>query len=106
MHLLLQQATPLDACIGTGVPLTIEDWLSACFGYVGEDWHDYVGQDPAFFRPPDHFYADPYFINSLGWTPTVDTGKLAKMMVDADTRWNDGFSIEQMVEYERVTWLQ
>lgn len=110
MHLLLQQeGRGLDACIGTGTGSTVEEWLDACFGYVGVDWRS--AQPPlvahlngSVWRPSDHFIADPSLVNGLGWLPSVNLSTLAKMMVEADIERKRGFNTEMMVEYERATW--
>jgi len=87
MWRMLQQPTPQDYVIGTGVCHTVRDLVEAAFGHVGLDWRKYVVTDPRFIRPAevDLLVADPSKAKAeLGWTPTVDFAKLIAMMVDAD----------------------
>jgi GDPmannose 4,6-dehydratase len=87
MWRMLQQPTPQDFVIGTGVCHTVRDLVEAAFGHVGLDWRKYVATDPRFIRPAevDLLVADPSKAKAeLGWTPTVDFAGLIAMMVDAD----------------------
>lgn len=73
MWLMLQAETPADYVIATGKNHSIKDFLDITFKELGLDWHDYVREDPAFYRPAE--------LNSLvgnaglakkklGWQPT------------------------------------
>jgi GDPmannose 4,6-dehydratase len=87
MWRMLQQPTPQDYVIGTGVCHTVRDLVEAAFGHVGLDWRKYVVTDPRFIRPAevDLLVADPSKAKAeLGWTPTVDFASLIAMMVNAD----------------------
>jgi GDPmannose 4,6-dehydratase len=88
MWLMLQQETPDDYVIGTGVTHSIRDLLDLAFRRVGiEDWNDYVVQDPQFLRPAevDLLIADASKARDrLGWKPTVGFDELVAMMVDAE----------------------
>jgi GDPmannose 4,6-dehydratase len=88
MWLMLQQETPDDYVIGTGVTHSIHDLLDLAFRRVGiEDWNDYVVQDPQFLRPAevDLLIADASKARDrLGWKPTVGFDELVAMMVDAE----------------------
>ena len=87
MWRMLQQPTPQDYVIGTGVCHTVRDLVEAAFGHVGLDWRKHVVTDPRFIRPAevDLLVADPSKAKAdLGWTPTVDFATLIAMMVDAD----------------------
>ncbi|MGB1076401.1 MAG: GDP-mannose 4,6-dehydratase [Flavobacteriales bacterium] len=53
MHKMLQQETPGDCTIGTGISSTIGDLCDAAYSAVGLDWHDYVASDPALKRPKE-----------------------------------------------------
>ena len=87
MWLILQQDTPEDFVIGTGVARSVEEFVSAAFAHVDLDWRDYVVVDPKFYRPAevDLLLADPSKAQQqLGWQPQVDFDGLVAMMVDAD----------------------
>ncbi|MEQ8787985.1 MAG: GDP-mannose 4,6-dehydratase [Pirellulaceae bacterium] len=87
MWLMLQQETPSDYVIGTGVAKSVREFVEAAFGHVGLDWRKYVVVDPKFYRPAevDLLLADPSKARrELGWEPTVSIEQLVAMMVDAD----------------------
>ena len=64
------------------------EWLCDCFEEIGlDDWHNYVRQDPRFFRPAevDLLIGDPTKAREkLGWVPEVDFKSLVSMMVQND----------------------
>ncbi len=88
MWRMLQQDTPQDYVVATGVTQSIRRLLEIAFGRVGiSDWEKYVEQDPRFFRPAevDLLIGDASKAEELlGWTPTFDFVDLVEMMVDAD----------------------
>ncbi len=87
MWMLLQHDEPLDLVIGTGETHTIREFLDEAFGYVDQDWNEYVRIDPKYFRPTevDFLLADATKANQiLGWTPRVKFHDLVRIMVDAD----------------------
>ncbi|CAJ60428.1 GDP-D-mannose dehydratase, NAD(P)-binding [Frankia alni ACN14a] len=88
MWRMLQQETPDDYVVATGVTHSIRELLDAAFGRVGiGDWSGLVKQDPRFFRPAevDVLVGDPSKAREvLGWTPRVGFEELIAMMVDAD----------------------
>ncbi len=87
MWRMLQRDQPDDFVIGTGHTCSVRDLCDAAFGCVGLDYHDYVQQDPRFFRPAevDLLVADNARAKAeLGWTPTVSFEHLVEMMVEAD----------------------
>jgi len=89
MWMMLQQETPQDYVIGTGVTHAVREFCEAAFGYVGLDYRDYVVQDPRFYRPAevDLLVADPSKARQvLGWEPEVTFEALVRMMVDADLK--------------------
>ena len=91
MWLMLQQDTPDDYVISTGVAHSVKDLIEIAFARVGLDWQKHVYQDPALLRPAevDHLLGDcSKAKQQLGWTPSVDFKQLVEMMVDADIeRW-------------------
>jgi GDPmannose 4,6-dehydratase len=87
MHLMLQQDTPDDFVIATGVTETVQRFCEVAFGNAGLKWEDHVVIDPRFIRPaevelligrPDKAK------NILGWQPDVDFEQLVTMMVESD----------------------
>ena len=88
MWLMLQQPEPDDYVVATGETHSIEEFLTLAFEEVGlDDWHNYVRQDPRFFRPAevDLLIGDPTKTrDKLGWIPEVDFPSLVKMMVKND----------------------
>ena len=87
MWLMLQQDTPTDYVIATGVAHSVRDLIEIAFARVGLEWQKYVRIDPAFLRPAEveHLLGDASKAKAdLGWTPSVDFKQLVEMMVDAD----------------------
>lgn len=88
MWMMLQQPEPDDYVVATGEAHSIEEFLTLAFEEVGlDDWHNYVRQDPRFFRPAevDLLIGDPTKTrDKLGWVPEVDFPTLVKMMVKND----------------------
>ena len=88
MWMMLQQPEPDDYVVATGEAHSIEEFLTLAFEEIGlDDWHNYVRQDPRFFRPAevDLLIGDPSKTrDKLGWVPEVDFPSLVKMMVKND----------------------
>ncbi len=87
MWLMLQQDTPEDYVIATGVTHSVRDLVRVAFEHVGLNYEDYVKVDPAFIRPAevDLLIGDPSKAKKqLGWEPEVSFEGLVAMMVDAD----------------------
>ncbi len=105
MWLILQQDTPDDYVIATGVQHTVREFCTLAFHYVGIelDWKgqgiDEKGYDKAtgkmivcvnknFYRPTDvvNLLGDPTKAKTkLGWNPqSTSYEELCKMMVDSD----------------------
>ena len=92
MWLMLQQPTPDDYVIATGVSHSVRDLVQIAFSHVGLDWQKYVKIDPQFLRPAevDHLIGNPDKARRvLGWQQKVEFKQLIEMMVDADfERWS------------------
>jgi GDPmannose 4,6-dehydratase len=87
MWLMLQQDSPDDYVVATGVAHSVRDLVQEAFAHVGLDWQKYVKVDPRFLRPAevDHLIGDASKARKvLGWEPSVDFRGLVGMMVDAD----------------------
>ncbi len=87
MWLMLQQHTPEDYVIGTGVHHTVQEFVETAFAHAGLDWKDHVRFDPKMVRPSEvnTLLADTTKAQRLlDWKPTVDFDGLVKRMVDHD----------------------
>jgi len=87
MWLMLQQPTPEDFVIATGVTHSIKQLLEIAFSHVGLDWQKHVEIDPALLRPTEDnlLTGDASKANKiLGWKPTVTFEQMVRMMVDSD----------------------
>ena len=87
MWLMLQQDTPDDYVIATGISHSVREVVECAFGHAGLDWQKYVRVDPVFLRPAevDHLIGDASRARRvLGWEPQVNFEGLIAMMVDAD----------------------
>jgi GDPmannose 4,6-dehydratase len=106
MWLMLQQETPDDYVMATGITTTVRDFISMAFAEAGLPlrWEGrgvdekgvdatngatLVEIDPRYFRPAevDLLIGDPSkAIVTLGWKPKVRLPELVKMMVEADIK--------------------
>ena len=87
MWLMLQQDTPDDYVIATGVTHTVRDCVEVAFDQAGLRWEDHVRLDDALLRPAevDSLVGDASkAARVLGWTPQTDFEALIRLMVDAD----------------------
>ena len=87
MWLMLQQETPDDYVIATGVTTSVREMCQIAFSCAGLDMEKYLVIDPALYRPAE---VDVLLGNSskararLGWSPTVDLRTMIEEMVNAD----------------------
>lgn len=96
MWAMLQQETPDDYVIATGITTTVRDMCEIAFRHVGLDYNDYVVIDKEFFRPAevDVLLGNPDKAErKLGWKPKTSLEQLITMMVDADLRRIDGNAV-------------
>jgi GDPmannose 4,6-dehydratase len=87
MWLMLQQDTPDDYVIATGVSITVREFVQRVFARLDLDWEEYVEIDPRYFRPTEVEYlqGDPSKAKAgLGWEPKVDLDELVERMVAYD----------------------
>ncbi|MEK7649223.1 MAG: GDP-mannose 4,6-dehydratase [Patescibacteria group bacterium] len=88
--MMLQQDTPDDYVIGTGVSHSVRDFVKIAFSIAGiDDWENYVVIDERYYRPTevDHLQADwSKAKEKLGWAPKVDFHELVRDMVEADIK--------------------
>ena len=106
MWLMLQQKTPDDYVIATGVTATVREFITLAFARAGyalrwdgkgvdekgidaESGALLIQVDPRYFRPAevDILIGDPSKARKLlGWKPRVQLQELVEMMVDADLK--------------------
>jgi GDPmannose 4,6-dehydratase len=89
MWKILQQQTPDDYVIGTGVSHSVKDFLESSFSYVNLNYKDYVKIDKRYFRPTDvdRLISNPEKARKvLKWNPKITFEELVKIMVDFDIR--------------------
>jgi GDPmannose 4,6-dehydratase len=87
MWRMLQADEPDDYVLATGVGITVREFLQTAFEHAGLDWEKHVRFDERYLRPTevDALIGDASHVRkALGWTPTVDSLELARLMVDAD----------------------
>jgi GDPmannose 4,6-dehydratase len=87
MWLMLQQPSPDDYVVATGVTRSVGEFVRAAFANVDLDWERYVVVDPRFYRPAevDLLVGDPAKArNTLGWEPEYSFERLVETMVQAD----------------------
>ncbi|MBN8644740.1 MAG: GDP-mannose 4,6-dehydratase, partial [Planctomycetes bacterium] len=87
MWLMLQQDTPDDYIIATGVSISVRQFMEMVFDHAKVDWKKHVEIDPRYFRPAevDTLQGDATKARKvLNWQPTVSVEQLAKMMADSD----------------------
>jgi GDPmannose 4,6-dehydratase len=88
MWLMLQQPTPTDYVIGTGITNSVAELCRIAFERVGLDWTEHVVIDPALIRPAevDHLRADPSkAYQDLGWRARTPFAAMIEGMVESDT---------------------
>lgn len=87
---MLQQESPDDYVLSTGIMRSIKDFLKEAFEVVGiTDWQKYIRKDMKFFRPAevDVLRGDASKANiKLGWYPKTPFKEWVKKMVDNDIK--------------------
>ena len=87
MWLMLQQDTPDDYVVATGVTTTVRDMCRIAFEHAGLDMQEHLVIDPALFRPAevDVLLGNPGKAKArLGWEPAISLDAMIREMVDAD----------------------
>ena len=87
MWLMLQQETPDDYVIATGVQWSIRQLAEIAFRMVGLDWQPYVEVDKAYFRPADvpDLCGDASKARAkLGWRPRISFQEMIYEMLEYD----------------------
>jgi GDPmannose 4,6-dehydratase len=87
MWMMLQQKTPADFVIATGVAHSVREFADLAFKVAGLNYQDYVKTDPAYLRPAevDQLLGTPAKAQKeLGWKPEVSFEEMIRMMVESD----------------------
>ena len=87
MWMMLQQKTPEDFVVGSGITHTVKDFLKIAFKYVNLDYKKYIKFDKEFIRPKENtiLCADNRRAQKiLNWKPKTSFKAMIHKMVDAD----------------------
>ena len=93
MWLMLQQDTPDDYVICSGMTHSVREFCDLAFQHVGLSYQDHVVVDEQFFRPAEvDLLVGDYSKASeiLDWKPSTTFDGLVEMMVDADMALLEG----------------
>ena len=93
MWLMLQQETPDDFVICSGLTHSVREFCDLAFKHVGLSYEDHVVVDERFFRPAEvDLLVGNYSKASkvLNWEPSTTFEELVEMMVDADMALLEG----------------
>lgn len=104
MWLMMQQETPDDYVVATGVTVSVRDMCKLAFEHVGLNYNDYVVIDPKFIRPAevDVLLGNPAKAKAkLGWSPRTSMEELISMMVDADLRRLSAWPLRAAEDFAR-----
>jgi GDPmannose 4,6-dehydratase len=85
--LMMQQDSPEDYVIGTGITHSVREFCEIAFNHLGLDYREFVVSDKRFMRPTENkqLVADPSKARSnLNWKPKIEFDQLVTMMVDSD----------------------
>lgn len=86
MWRMLQQPSPGDYVIATGIATSLEEFVHDTFAYVGLDWREHVVCDERLFRPSDIAWSqgDASLAKvRLGWEARTTMPEIVRLMVDA-----------------------
>jgi GDPmannose 4,6-dehydratase len=87
MWRMLQQPSPDDYVIATGISHRLEDFVAAAFAHFDLDWKDHVGLDPALHRPTDLASSIGNATKAereLGWRAQTVMPELVALMATAE----------------------
>lgn len=87
MWLMLQQTTPDDYIIATGITRTVLDFVRAAFDVVGLDYSKYIQIDPKFMRLAEVDLLCGDYSKAkrmLGWEPKTSFAQMVEKMVTYD----------------------
>jgi len=84
MWMILQEETPNDFIISSGVSRTIKEFLSSAFNSVGiNDWERYIIKDENLIRPKQNMLivGDNSRLTSIGWKPIFSFNDMVRELV-------------------------
>lgn len=87
MWLMLQQDTPEDYVLATGITHSVEEFAQLAFEAVGLNYQDYIIQDPKFMRPAevDLLVGNPAKAkHELDWNASTSLAGLVDIMIQAE----------------------
>ena len=95
MWLMLQQQTPEDYVVGTGIQYSVENFAEKAFKHVGLNYKDFIKIDKKLIRPSEvnTLLADySKAKKKLKWKPSISFDQLVTGMVESD--------LEQVEKYD------
>jgi len=90
MWLMLQQDSPGDYVVGTGLEHSVKNFAEKAFKYVGLNYKDYIVIDKTLIRPAevDSLLADySKAKKTLKWEPKIPFDNLVNSMVESDLEY-------------------
>lgn len=106
MWRILQQNTPDDYVVATGVTHTVGEFVGEACKLVGLDPKKIVRIDPKYYRPTEvnHLSGDAKKAEEkIDWKPKIEFESLVKIMLAADMR-NQGLLVPFEVPEEGIEW--
>lgn len=100
MWMMLQRDTPDDYVIANGETHSLREFVARAFACADLDYQQYVRIDPAFFRPAEVTTVKGDNSRArlqLGWSPSVQFGRLVEFLVEAEMRRARGE--EESIQY-------
>lgn len=89
MWLMMQNDSPRDYVVATGIGATVKEFVEASFAHVGLEFEKHVRIDPRYYRPTevDSLIGDPTRIsNELKWSARTTWKPLAQLMVEHEVQ--------------------
>ena len=86
MYLMLQQDTPDDYVIATGISHQLSDFVDYTFAELNLDWKEYVNVDKYLLRPTDITLGKgnpAKALKKMGWQAKVQMRDIIKRMIEA-----------------------
>jgi GDPmannose 4,6-dehydratase len=78
---LIAQDEIFEAVLGTGEGYSIQDYIEACFAFIGKDWKQWVTSKKGFKAEYNSLVSDPHTIHTLGWKHETTFHSLVKKML-------------------------
>ena len=89
MWMILQQDTPDDYIVSSGITRKVKDFLSCAFNVIGiNDWEKYVTIEQDLIRPkePIKIVGNNLRLTSIGWSPKISFNQMIEEMVLFDIK--------------------